>query len=312
MSYLEGKTIVITGGGSGIGRALGHFAGAQGANVVVNDIGTSPQGEGTDASAAQTVAKTIQQAGGQAVANTDSVADWNSAQKIIQCALDSYGQIDALVNCAGVMRHAAFEKMDPQDFEAVVNTHLYGTWYVSRAAAPHFVAQGSGAYLHMTSTTGLIGSMGVSNYGTAKGGIMSLSKIIAFDMSRHGNIRSNCMAPSATSRQWEAINAFRQKEYDAPGSNTDFRKYRSTQGTNEQIAPVAAYLVSDEAAAINGQIIGVRGNEVYLYSQPRPIRSIHNGDGWSLDSLNDTMAGAFGPSLTPLETYGQVFSWPTM
>ncbi|OWU82936.1 3-hydroxyacyl-CoA dehydrogenase [Oceanicola sp. 22II-s10i] len=312
MSYLEGKTVVITGGGSGIGRATGLFAGAHGARVVVNDIGTSPDGKGTDSGPAETVAAEIRAAGGEAVANTDSVADWDSAQKIIQSALDSFGKIDALINCAGVMRHAAFEKMTPEEFDLVVNTHLYGTWNTSRAAAPHFVKQGTGAFLHMTSTTGLIGSMGVANYGTAKGGIMSLSKIIAFDMSRHGNIRSNCMAPSATSRQWELINAFRKSEYDAPGSNTDFRKYRSTQGTNEQIAPVAAFLVSDAAADINGQIIGVRGNEVYLYSQPRPIRSIHNSEGWSLESLNETMANAFRPSLTPLETYGQVFSWPTM
>jgi len=312
MAHLEGKTLLITGGGSGIGRALGLYAGAHGAKVVVNDIGTSPKGEGTDATAAEGVATQIRDAGGEAAASTDSVADWDSAQKIVQCALDSFGRIDAVVNCAGVMRHAAFEKMTPEEFDIVVNTHLYGTWYVSRAAAPHFIAQKSGAFLHMTSTTGLIGSMGVSNYGTAKGGIMSLSKIIAFDMSRHGPIRSNCMAPSATSRQWEAINAFRKQEYDAPGSNTDFRKYRSTQGTNEQIAPVAAWLVSDEAADINGQIIGVRGNEVYLYSQPRPIRSIHRSEGWTLESLDETLANAFRPSLTPLETYGQVFSWPTM
>lgn len=312
MSDLDGKTIVITGGGSGIGRATGLFAASHGAKVVVNDIGTSPDGKGRDAGPAQSVAAEIRDAGGQAVASTDSVADWDSAQKIIQCALDSFGKVDAVINCAGVMRHAAFEKMEPAEFELVVNTHLFGTWYVSRAAAPHFVKQGTGAYLHMTSTTGLIGSMGVSNYGTAKGGIMSLSKIIALDMARHGNIRSNCMAPSATSRQWELINEFRKREYDAPGSNTDFRKYRSTQGTNEQIAPVAAWLVSDGAAEINGQIIGVRGNEVYLYSQPRPIRSVHNSDGWTLDSLDETVSAAFGPSLIPLETYGQVFSWPTM
>ena len=312
MSFLEGKTVVITGGGSGIGRALGLFAGARGANVVVNDIGTSPQGEGVDASAAQGVADAITGDGGQAVPCVESVADWDSAQKIVQCAMDTYGGIDAVVNCAGVMRHEAFEKMDPEAYDVVVNTHLYGTWYVSRAAAPHFVRQGTGAYLHMTSTTGLIGTMGVTNYGSAKGGIMALSRLIAFDMSRHGPIRSNCMAPSATSRQWEAINAFRKREFDSPGSNTDFRKYRSTQGNADQIAPVAAFLISDEAREINGQIVGVRGNEVYLYSQPRPIRSIHKGDGWTLDSLEETLPAAFRASLTPMETYGQVFSWPTM
>lgn len=311
MGYLDGRTILITGGGSGIGRALAHFAGAHGAKVVVNDIGTSPRGEGTDASAAQTVAAAIRDAGGEAVASTDSVADWHSARQIVTCALDCYGALDAVVNCAGVMRHAAFEKMEPADFDAVVRTHLYGTWNVSRAAAPHFAAQGAGAYLHMTSTTGLIGTMGVTNYGAAKGGIFALSRLIAFDMARHG-VRSNCMAPSATSRQWEAINEFRAREYDKPGANSDFRKFRSTQGTVEQIAPVAAFLVSDAAREINGQIIGVRGNEVYLYSQPRPIRSIHRGEGWTLETLDQTMAAAFGPSLTPLETYGQVFSWPTM
>lgn len=310
--YLAGKSILITGGGSGIGRALARYAAARGAQVTVNDLGTSPQGEGADMTPAETVVAEIRDAGGAAVANGDDVSTWKTASSIVACAVDTFGHLDAVVNCAGIQRHAAFEKMEPENFERVLDIHVKGTFFVSRAAAPHFVAQQSGSYLHMSSTTGLIGSMGVTNYGTAKAGIAGLSRLIAFDMARY-NVTSNCMAPSARSRQWEIINRFRAEEFDRPGANEEgFQKFRSTQGTNEQIAPVAAYLISDAAREITGQIIGVRGNEVYLYSQPAPIRSIHRSDGWTLETLDEQLFSAFRPSLTPLETYGQVFSWPTL
>lgn len=308
---LRGKVVVITGGGSGIGRALAFFIGAHGGRVVVNDLGTSPSGEGADLGAAETVAREIRDAGGEAVASGDDVSTWPTAQRIIQTAMDHYGRVDAVVNSAGVMRHNAFETMPPEDFDLVLRTHLSGTFYVSRAAAPHFKAQGSGAYLHMTSTTGLIGSMGVTNYGTAKAGIFGLSRLIAFDMKRYG-VRSNAMAPSARSRQWERINAFRQAEFAKAGANTDFRQFRSTQGTSEQIAPVAAFLLTDAASEITGQIIGVRGTEIYLYSQPRPIRSLQRSEGWTLENLSEQLTPALRGSLTPLETYGEVFSWPTL
>jgi NAD(P)-dependent dehydrogenase (short-subunit alcohol dehydrogenase family) len=308
---LRDKVVVITGGGSGIGRELALFIAAHGGKVVVNDLGTSPSGEGADLSSAETVVNEIRAAGGEAVPNGDDVSTWVTAKRIIATAMDAYGRVDAVVNSAGVMRHSAFEQMPPEDFDLVLKTHLNGTFYVSRAAAPIFQSQNSGAYLHMSSTTGLIGTMGVANYGSAKAGIAGLSRLIAFDMKRY-NVRSNCMAPSARSRQWERVNAFRQAEFAKTGGNTDFRQFRSTQGTAAQIAPVAAFLLTDGARDITGQIIGVRGNEIYLYSQPRPIRSVHRSEGWTLEGLEEQLVQAFRPSLTPLETYGEVFSWPTI
>lgn len=311
MDLLRNKVVVITGGGSGIGRALALFIGAHGGRVVVNDLGTSPSGEGADTGAAEAVVREIRAAGGEAVASCDDVSNWPSAQRIIQAGLDSFGRVDAVVNSAGVMRHSAFENMPPEDFDLVLRTHLSGTFYVSRAAAPHFKAQGSGSYLHMTSTTGLIGSMGCANYGSAKAGIFGLSRLIALDMKRHG-VRSNALAPSARSRQWERTNAFRQAEFAKPGANTDFRQFRSTQGTSEQVAPVAAFLLTDAASEITGQIIGVRGTEIYLYSQPRPARALQRSEGWTLENLAEQLTPALRSSFTPLETYGEVFSWPTL
>ncbi|EHL96374.1 oxidoreductase, short chain dehydrogenase/reductase family protein [Acetobacteraceae bacterium AT-5844] len=311
MDLLRNKVVVITGGGSGIGRALALFIGTHGGRVVVNDLGTSPSGEGADTGAAEAVVREIRAAGGEAVASCDDVSTWPSAQRIIQAGLDSFGRVDAVVNSAGVMRHSAFENMPTEDFDLVLRTHLSGTFYVSRAAAPHFKAQGSGSYLHMTSTTGLIGSMGCANYGSAKAGIFGLSRLIALDMKRHG-VRSNALAPSARSRQWERTNAFRQAEFAKPGANTDFRQFRSTQGTSEQVAPVAAFLLTDAASEITGQIIGVRGTEIYLYSQPRPARALQRSEGWTLENLAEQLTPALRSSFTPLETYGEVFSWPTL
>ncbi|WP_426960049.1 SDR family NAD(P)-dependent oxidoreductase [Muricoccus radiodurans] len=307
----RGKVVVITGGGSGIGRETARFVAAHGGRVVVNDLGTSPRGEGADTSSAEAVVAEIRANGGEAAASTEDVSTWPSAQRIVATALDHFGRIDAVVNSAGVMRHSAFEKMPVEDFDLVVRVHLSGTFYVSRAAAPYFAAQNGGAYLHMTSTTGLIGTMGVTNYGTAKAGIAGLSKLIAFDMKRY-SVRSNCMAPSARSRQWEQVNAFRQAEFTKAGNNGDFRQFRSTQGVASQIAPVAAFLVSDAAADITGQIIGVRGTEIYLYSQSRPVRTFQRDGGWTAENLSEHLLPAIRPSLVPLETYGEVFAWPTL
>ena len=163
---------------------------------MVNDVGASLGGEGGSAGPAQQVAAEIRAAGGAAVANTDSVADAAAAQRIVNAALDAFGRVDCVVNNAGILRDRFFHKMSVDEFDAVVKVHLYGSYFVSRAAAPHFKEQGSGAFVHMTSTSGLIGNLGQANYSAAKLGIVALSKSIALDM-RKFNVRSNCIAPFA-------------------------------------------------------------------------------------------------------------------
>src|SRR5574340_1108504 len=196
---MEGKVVVITGAGRGIGRAIAILMAQHGAKVVVNDIGAALDGSGSDATPAQEVVDEIRKAGGEAAPNRDSVAGFNSAAKIVQCALDNFGRIDCVVNNAGILRDVIFHKMTEEDWDSVVNIMLKGAFNMSRHAADPFRKQESGSFVHMTSTSGLIGAMGQANYSAAKLGMVALSKSIAVDMARF-NVRSNCIAPVAWTR----------------------------------------------------------------------------------------------------------------
>jgi NAD(P)-dependent dehydrogenase (short-subunit alcohol dehydrogenase family) len=297
---LEGKVALVTGAGQGVGRAIAEQLAKAGAKVVVNDIGVSLNGTAENASAAEDVAKAIREAGGEAVANADSVAEPGSAARIVEAAVDSFGRIDVVVNNAGILRDAIFHKMSHADWQAVLDVHLNGSFNVSKAAAPHFREQQSGSYVHMTSTAGLIGNFGQANYMAAKLGIVGLSRAIAMDMQR-ANVRSNCIAPFAWSRMVSSI-----------PTDTDADKVRVAklkQMTPDKVGVMVAFLGSDAAAGISGQIFAVRNNEVFLISQPRPVRSIHRDGGWTPEDLAAQLPGAFGPSFTPLERSADVFSW---
>ena len=300
MGLLDGKVAVVTGSGRGIGRAMAIEMAKAGAKVVVNDVGAAVSGEGHDDGPAMQVVKEIDAMCGQgtAVANTDSVAEWDAAQRIVQTAIDKFGQIDLVVNNAGILRDRMFHYMSPEEWDAVIKVHLYGAFYVSRAAIPHFRKQLSGAYVHMTSTSGLIGSVGQTNYAAAKLGIAGLSRSIAMDMQRY-NVRSNCIGPHAFSRMIESI----------PGTPPEVLEERARRTRPDQVAVLATFLVSDAAKDFSGQILGARGNEVYLYNQPRPIRVLHRSEGWTPDSMAEALPGALKSSLTPLERTRDVYAW---
>jgi NAD(P)-dependent dehydrogenase (short-subunit alcohol dehydrogenase family) len=299
-TMLQDKVAVVTGSGRGIGRDIALHMAAQGAKVVVNDIGASVSGEGSDASPGQQVVDEIKAAGGQAVLSTDSVSDWNSAHKIIQCALDSFGRVDIVVNNAGILRDRMFFAMSLDEWKSVIDVHLNGTFYVSRAAAPHFKSQQSGAYVHMTSTSGLIGNLGQANYGAAKLGIVALSRSIAGDMKRY-NVRSNCISPFAWSRMIGSIPT------DTPEQQARVSKLQKLD--TAQIAPMAVFLASDAAVDVTAQIFAVRGNEIFLMSQPRPVRGMHTAEGWTPETIAERVLPAMKPSFFPLESSSTVFSW---
>ncbi|MBP2839280.1 SDR family NAD(P)-dependent oxidoreductase [Pseudomonas sp. PNP] len=297
---LDNKVVVVTGAGGGIGRAIAVEMARAGAAVVINDVGVSLGGEGGSATPAQETLRLIESAGGRAVINTDSVADWNGAQHIISCALDSFGRIDGVVNNAGIIRDVIFHKMSPEDWLSVIQVHLNGSFFVSRAAAEHFRQQQSGAFVHTVSTSALIGNVGQANYSAAKLGIVALSKSIALDMRRY-NVRSNCLAPFAWSRMTSAI----------PDSTPEekARVERLKQMTPEKNAPLAVYLLSDQAKDVNGQIFTVRRNEILLMGQNRPVRSVQQGEGWTAQSIAEHGMPALSGSFTPLQVSADVFCW---
>lgn len=297
---VKDKVIVVTGAGNGIGRDFALALAANGAKVVVNDLGTSASGEGADASHAQRVVDEIRAAGGEAVANTDSVADWDSAHRIIGTALDAYGRVDGVINNAGILRDRMFFKMNEEEWRSVIDVHLHGTFFVSRAAANYFKDQEGGAFVHMTSTSGLIGNLGQANYSAAKLGIAALSKSIALDMQRF-NVRSNCIAPFAWSRMTSSIPA------ETPEEKARVAKLQKMEAG--KIGPVAVYLASPAAAEVNGQIFAVRANEIILMSQPRPVRSVHMSEGWTPESIGEIAMPAMRNSFFKLERSPDVISW---
>ena len=297
---LEGKVVLVTGAGRGIGREVAVLAASEGARVVVNDLGGDVGGAGADATPAQETVSTIESAGGEAVVNGDSVADYEAAGRMVGQAVEAFGRIDGVVNVAGILRDVIFHKMSEADWDAVVSVHLKGSFNVARNAADHFRAQESGAMVHFTSTSGLIGNFGQANYAAAKMGIVGLSKSIALDMQRF-NVRSNCMSPFAWTRMIGTIPS------NTPEQEARLAKIK--QMTPAQIAPMVVYLLSDLASGVTGQIFGSRMNEQILFNQNRPVRSVHRSEGWTPAEIYEHAMPALTAAFTPNERSGDVFNW---
>ncbi|MBC7134041.1 MAG: SDR family NAD(P)-dependent oxidoreductase [Oceanibaculum nanhaiense] len=297
---LAGKVALVTGAGGGIGREIAVAMATAGADILINDIGVSLTGEGGSGTPAEQTKQIIEQRGGRAAISTESVSEWASAKRSVEAALDAFGRIDIVVNNAGILRDVIFHKMSPEDWLAVINVHLNGSFFISRAAAEHFRKQESGSYVHMTSTSGLVGNFGQANYSAAKLGITALSKSIALDMARY-NVRSNCIAPFAWSRMTSSIPA------DTPEQKARVAKLQ--QMTPDKNAPLAVYLASDAASHVSGQVFAARMNEIFLMSQSRPIRSVHRSEGWTPDLIAEHGMPALKASLLPLDRSPDVFSW---
>ena len=299
LTQLQNKVAIVTGAGRGIGREIALLLAKEGAKVVVNDLGGGSDGQGNNSKVADEVVQEIKQLGGEAVASYDSVSHYECATKIVETALSSFGRLDIVVNNAGILRDRMLFKMSEEEWDAVIAVHLKGSFNMTRAAAPYFKEQQSGRFINFTSTSGLIGNVGQANYAAAKLGIVGLTKSTALDMARY-NVTANTVAPFAWSRLIGSI-----------PTETDDQKARVEklkQLSPAHIAPLVAFLSSDEATDVSGQIFGVRGKEIMVFSQPRPVRSVYNAEGWSVDSLS-AMKGALQSSFTPLEVSADVFPY---
>lgn len=297
---MEDKVVLVNGAGRGIGREIALVAAREGAKIVVNDLGGTVEGEGTDLTPAQETVEMIEREGGEAVANGGSIASWDDARAMIQQAVDTFGRIDGVANVAGILRDRIFHKMSEAEWDAVIDVHLTGYFHVARAAADHFRQQESGAMIHFTSNSGLVGNVGQANYAAAKMGVCGLSKSVALDMNRFG-VRSNVVSPSAFTRMIETI--------PIKGPEGETRRKRQEAMTPGKIAPLCVYLLSDAASDVTGQIFYVRSNEIMLMSQWRPVRIVHRGEGWTPELIHEHAMPALRQHFRPNEVSAQYFDW---
>lgn len=303
MGMLDGKVVLVTGGGNGIGKECALLAAREGAKVVVNDLGGGLAGDDTgDAGPAEQVAEAIRAAGGEAVSNSDSVAELGAVEGMIEQAKDEFGGLHAIMNPAGILRDGMFHKMSEDDWKAVIDVHLNGSFNVTRAAVEHFRDQEDGSFVLFTSTSGLIGNIGQANYAAAKMGIVGLSRIVAMEGARK-NVRSNVIAPFAWTRMIASIPV-----KDDEGAK---RVKRMQEGMRaDQVAQLAVALAADAAKHVSGQIFSVRGNEVVLFDQPRPVKSLARLEGWTPETLCEHAFPAMEGSFFDLGATTSVFPYP--
>jgi NAD(P)-dependent dehydrogenase (short-subunit alcohol dehydrogenase family) len=290
MGRLDGRVAIVTGAGRGIGRSVALLLAAEGASVVVNDIGAALDGSGGDAGPAQQVAAEIADAGGKAVASLADVSDHGAAEGLIANAVEQFGRLDVLVNVAGILRDRMVFTMSEQEWDDVIRVHLKGTFNTTKFAAAHWRSvrdePAQNRIINFTSVSGLHGAPGQPNYAAAKMGIVGLTYSCANALGRYG-VTANAISPGAATRMTESVPTERRRAVTA----TDAER------SPDNIAPVVAYLASEQSGWINGQIVSSRGYEVALYNIPQPVITIVGTGPWDVDALAGQMERSFGPAL---------------
>jgi NAD(P)-dependent dehydrogenase (short-subunit alcohol dehydrogenase family) len=278
MGLLDGKVAAVTGAGSGIGRAVAFGLAAAGAAVVVNDYGVSVDGRDPSSAAADAVVKEIKARGGRAVSSAENIATMAGGRAVVDAALGNFGDLHIVVCCAGILRERMIFNMSEEDWDAVIAVHLKGHFTVMQPASAHMRQKRAGRIITFTSTAGLEGSPGQPNYSAAKEGIVGLTRSTALAMAKYG-VTVNCISPTADTRMTQRLPDERRGQAMAPP---------------EAIAAVVAFLASDRAAHVTGQVIGVRGNQVTLFSHPAPIRQVTSREPWTPEAFADIYDGALG------------------
>jgi len=283
VGLLDGRVAIVTGSGRGIGREFALCFGREGAKVVVNDVGVSLDGQGTDDDPAVQVCKEIEALGGEAVPNYDSVSDFAGAANIVQTAVDAFGTVDILVNNAGIVRDRSLLKMEESDFDAVIDVHLKGTFNCTRHAAPIMKEQGYGRIVNITSSAGLRGNFGQTNYGAAKAGIMGMTFVWSIELGKYG-ITVNAVAPAGATRMTASL-------YEKSGKEVPPEENPALN------APLVAYLASEAAADVNGQILGRTEYAYTLFQQPKQIAWMWRDGGWTASEVAQDFDKTLGQHL---------------
>jgi NAD(P)-dependent dehydrogenase (short-subunit alcohol dehydrogenase family) len=287
MGLLDGRVVIVTGAGRGIGAALAQATAREGALLVVNDLGVAVDGSGSDSRPAAQVVEQIVAAGGTAVANYDDVADHASAEKIVQCALDEYGRLDVVVNVAGILRDRMLFNMSEEEWDAVVRVHLKGTFNTSKHATIHWRKAREGHYrlINFTSGSGLHGAPGQPNYAAAKLGIVGFTYSCANALGPYG-VTANAISPGAATRMTATVPDARRR---AAASAEDPRR------APDNIAPPVVYLASTRSDWLTGRVIGARGYQMSLYNNPEVVRELSSDAPWDFQAACDAIEREFKP-----------------
>jgi NAD(P)-dependent dehydrogenase (short-subunit alcohol dehydrogenase family) len=290
MGLLDGRVAIVTGAGRGIGRSVATLLAAEGATVLVNDLGSAVDGSGSDGGPADQVVAEITEAGGKAVANGADVSDHAAAQAMVSSAIEQFGRLDVLVNVAGILRDRMVFNMSEQEWDDVIRVHMKGTFNTTKFAAAHWRAQRDPAarnrIINFTSVSGLHGSPGQPNYAAAKMGIVGLTYSSANALAQYG-VTVNAISPAASTRMTDSVPAERRRA----------RTAGDEERSPDRIAPVVAYLASERSGWITGRIVHTGGYEVSLYNNPEPIVRVIGTGPWELDDLASQVERSFGPLL---------------
>ncbi len=299
---LEGKVAVVTGGGNGIGREISKLMGAEGAKVVVNDLGVAVDGTGGTHSIADETVDVIKSAGGEATPNYDTVATPEGGQSIIQTAIDAYGKLDILVHVAGILRDRMVFNMSIDEWDAVINVHLRGAFCVNQPACVLMRAQKSGCIINFSSISAA-GNSGQANYSAAKAGILGLTRTVARDMSKYG-VRANAIWPGAATRMTATVPESARQIRAASGIG-EAAPTPVTERKPEHVASVVAFLASDMAQDITGWTVGITGDRLSLIEDPVPVRTVFCPGGWTLEKVVELWPGTFGLDQRHVQRAGQ-------